>query len=349
MRALAVVERHQATAFLAALGVGAVVGLAMPRFGEAIEPALTPVLGVLLFLTFLSIPLSGMRDAMRDARFVGAVMVANFVVVPAIVWLLSRFVAGDRALLLGVLLVLLTPCVDYVIVFAGLAGGSRERLLAATPILMITQLLLLPAYVWVMAGEQAVAAIDPRPFAEAFALLIVVPLAFAAVAQGAARRSPRVGSLSTGVLRAMVPVMMLTLCVAVASQTAAVGDAVVSLAPVVPIFVAFVPCAVAVGVVVGSLAGLDASRRRAVVFSAATRNSLVVLPLALALPASFALTPLVVVTQTLIELVAMVVLVAVVPRIVPDGGEDGSGSAGRSAARSGARRRGRGRVDSRRE
>ena len=42
----------------------------------------------------------------------------------------------------------------------------------------------------------------------------------------------------------------------------------------------------------------------------------VVLPLALALPAGFALTPLVVVTQTLVELVAMVVLVAVVPRLV---------------------------------
>jgi ACR3 family arsenite efflux pump ArsB len=65
-----------------------------------------------------------------------------------------------------------------------------------------------------------------------------------------------------------------------------------------------------------------------VVFSAATRNSLVVLPLALALPAQFALTPLVVVTQTLVELVAMVVLVAVVPRLMPDRGAQRSGSAG---------------------
>ncbi len=332
MRALAVIERHQAAMFLVALVVGGVVGLAMPRFAEAIEPALTPVLGVLLFLTFLSIPLVGLREAVRDARFIGAVMVANFVAVPVVVWLLSRFVAHDAALLLGVLLVLLTPCVDYVVVFAGLAGGSRERLLAATPLLMITQLLLLPAYVWAMAGGEAVAVIDPRPFAEAFVLLIVVPLALAAVAQAATRRSPRVGSVSSGLLRAMVPVMMLTLFVAVASQTAAVGDAMVSLAPVVPIFVAFVPCAVMVGIVAGRLAGLDVSCRRAVVFSTVTRNSLVVLPLALALPASFALTPLVVVTQTLVELVAMFVLVAVVPRLMRGRGcghgAQRSGSAG---------------------
>lgn len=47
-----------------------------------------------------------------------------------------------------------------------------------------------------------------------------------------------------------------------------------------------------------------------------TRNSLVVLPLALALPSSFALTPLVVVTQTLLELMALVAMVAVVPRMI---------------------------------
>ncbi len=39
---------------------------------------------------------------------------------------LSRFVAHDDALLVGVLLVLLTPCVGYVIVFTALAGGAAS-------------------------------------------------------------------------------------------------------------------------------------------------------------------------------------------------------------------------------
>lgn len=51
------------------------------------------------------------------------------------------------------------------------------------------------------------------------------------------------------------------------------------------------------------------------IFSGATRNSLVVLPLALALPAELAIAPLAVVTQTLIELVGMVVLVQLVPKL----------------------------------
>ena len=47
-----------------------------------------------------------------------------------------------------------------------------------------------------------------------------------------------------------------------------------------------------------------------------TRNSLVVLPLVLALPDDYQLAPLVVVTQTLVELLVMVALVRLVPRMV---------------------------------
>lgn len=46
-------------------------------------------------------------------------------------------------------------------------------------------------------------------------------------------------------------------------------------------------------------------------------NSLVALPLALALPDALATAPLAVATQTLVELIAMVALVRLVPAIVP--------------------------------
>ena len=51
-------------------------------------------------------------------------------------------------------------------------------------------------------------------------------------------------------------------------------------------------------------------------FSGVTRNSLVVLPLALALPDGTGLAALAVLTQTLVELLVMLALVALVPRVV---------------------------------
>ncbi|MEV0195324.1 arsenic resistance protein [Nonomuraea sp. NPDC050691] len=250
-------------------------------------------------------------------RFLVTVLVANFTIVPVIVYGLSRFVADDRALLAGLLLVLLTPCVDYVIVFTGLAGGAKARLLAAAPLLMLVQMLLLPLYLLLFAGADTLAVVEMAPFAEAFALLIAAPLAAAALVQARARRH-RAGRMIEEIMTAsMVPLMMATLAIVVGSQIAAVGAQAAALARLLPLYVAFVVLAVAVGRLASRTACLDVAATRAVMFSSATRNSLVVLPLALALPPSLALAPLAVVTQTLVELVAMVILVRLVPRLVP--------------------------------
>ncbi|RFA21127.1 arsenic resistance protein [Subtercola boreus] len=324
-------ERHQVALYLAALGVGAVVGLVVPEAAGGFEVAITPVLGALLFATFLGVPVIRLPEALRDPRFLATVMVLNFVVVPAIVFALTRFVADDGALLVGALLVLLAPCVDYVIVFTALAGGAKERLLAATPLLMVAQLVLLPVYVSLFAGDADIVSLDPTPLLGAFALLIVLPLALAAVVQGLAAQTPpagevpsrgmpagRVGrAISRGIGAAMVPLMMATLAVAVASQVAGVGSELGTLGRLVPIYVAFAVVMPLVAVGGARVARLDTAAGRAAVFSATTRNSLVVLPLALSVAPTLPLAPLAVVTQTLVELLAMVVLVAMVPRLLP--------------------------------
>lgn len=307
-------ERHQVALYLAAIAIGVGVGLGIPAAAPVLEVSITPVLGLLLYATFLGVPFARLAGAFRDGRFVTTVLILNFVIVPPVAFGLSRFVAFDQALVVGVLLVLLTPCVDYVIVFTGLAGGSRERLLAATPLLMLAQMALLPLYLWVMVGPEFAASVDLRPFVEAFLLLIVLPLALAAITQALAVRT-RFGRVLTAVgLAAMVPLMMVTLAIVVGSQVAAVTGSLGALLAVVPTFVAFAAIMMVLGATAGRIARFDGPTRRAVVFSGVTRNSLVVLPLALALTSSFAVTPLVVVTQTLVELIVMVLLVALLSR-----------------------------------
>ncbi|GAB2462061.1 ACR3 family arsenite efflux pump ArsB [Conyzicola lurida] len=310
-------ERRQVVLYLAAILLGAAVGMGAPSVAPVLTLAVYPVLALLLFATFLAVPLIEVGRAFRDRRFVGTVLVVNFVVVPVVAWALSRFVADDRALVIGVLLVLLTPCVDYVIVFTGLAGGAKTRLLAAAPLLMLAQVLLLPLYLLLFLGEEAAGLIEIGPFVEALLLLIVAPLAGAAVVQALARRFPAAALLVRVMAGAMVPLMMLTLAVVVGSQIAAVGAQATALLRLVPIYLAFLTIMAVVGLAAGRVARLDVPAVRAVVFSGATRNSLVVLPLALALPATLGLAPLAVVTQTLVELVGMVVFVRLVPWLTP--------------------------------
>lgn len=310
-------ERHQVALYVAGLTLGTVVGLAWPAVAHPAELAIHPVLALLLYATFLGIPFGRIGHAFRDWRFLVTILAVNFALVPAIVWLLSRFVAHDQVLLVGVLFVLLTPCIDYVIVFAGLAGGNAEKLLAAAPLLMLAQMVLLPLCLWLFVGAEFVESVEFGPFIEAFVLIIALPLVAAALTQLAASRWHIGRGIERAVTAAMVPLMVTTLAVVVASQIAGVSVQLGSLLLVVPIYVLFAAVMVPVGMLASRVAGLDVPGRRAIVFSGATRNSLVVLPLMLALPAAFDLAPLVDVTQTLIELVAMVVFVRLVPRMVP--------------------------------
>ncbi|QPE05469.1 arsenic resistance protein [Microbacterium schleiferi] len=311
-------ERYQVPLYLAALALGASVGLLIPPVAHPAELAINPVLALLLYATFLGVPFSKIGQAFRDARFLATVMVVNFLVVPVVVWLLSRIVAHNQVLLVGVLFVLLTPCVDYVIVFTGIAGGAKDRLLAAAPLLMLAQMLLLPFYLWAFVGAEFVATIDLAPFIEAFGLLIVLPLAAAGLTQLAATRTRWGHRVQEAVLGAMVPLMMLTLAVVVASQIAGVGQQLGALLLAIPVYVLFAAIMVPIGAGFAKIARLDVPARRAIVFSGATRNSLVVLPLVLALPAAFDLAPLVVVTQTLVELIVMVIFVRLIPRLIPN-------------------------------
>lgn len=115
----------------------------------------------------------------------------------------------------------------------------------------------------------------------------------------------------------MVPLMAATLLVVVASQVPKLGNSLGDVAAVIPFYVAFLIVMAFAGKAVAHLFHLDAPSGRAIVFTGETRNSLVVLPLALALPDSLAVAAVVVVTQTLVEVLGMVTYVRLVPRLVP--------------------------------
>ncbi|WP_089960547.1 bile acid:sodium symporter [Lentzea xinjiangensis] len=300
-------ERHQVAVYLGALTAGGAAGWAVPAAAPWLEHAINPLLAVLLYVTFLQVPVAELGRSLRAGRFLAAALVVNFAVVPLLVAAMTAVLPADRAVRLGVLLVLLSPCVDYVIVFSGLAGGDSRRLLAATPLLLIAQVVLLPGYLLLLLGPGLADVVEPGPFVQAFVVLVVLPLALAWLTQ---RRTRLTEVMST----TMVPLMAATLFAVVASQVPRLGGDLPQVARVVPVYVVFLVVMAFAGLAVARAFRLDVASGRAIVFTGATRNSLVVLPLALAVPGDLAAA--VVVTQTLVEVVGMVVYVKVVPRLI---------------------------------
>lgn len=313
---LASLTRHQVLWYLIAIGAGALIGLGLPGASPLAAAAITPCLIALLFVTFLDIPFDAVRDSFTDVRFLGAVALANFLIVPPVVAGLHAVIPLSDELVIPVLIVLLTPCIDYVLVFTRLAGGDHVRLLALTPVLMIVQIILLPVYLWMILGGTGVGAITPGPVITALLVFIIIPLAASVVARGLARRSTLVERSIHAASQFMVILMMVTLAVIAAAQVPLITPHLFDLSGAIAAFVVFALVMTGLGWFMARTMSLPVGTGRALVFTAVTRNSLVMLPIVRAIT-SDGLGPAAVVAQTFVELVFMLILVRVVPRILP--------------------------------
>ncbi len=308
-------ESRQTAIYFTAVVGGAFLAWWLPGTA-ALAPAIDPLLGFMLFVTFLQVPLMELRQALANGRFLAALLTANFIAVPMLVFILMPWLPDDPLLRTGALLVLLAPCIDYVVTFAHLGRADARALLASTPVLLAIQVLLLPVFLGLFQGDSATGLIQWSPFLHAFAWLIAVPLLLAASCQAWAARRPagEVTVRAMGVLP--VPATAAVLFVVVASVTPQLGGALDAVQATLPVYVAFAVVSPLLGWAVAKGWRLSPEQGRAVAFSSATRNSLVVLPLGLAIPGGLPLIPAVIVAQTLVELVSELIYVKLLPRLI---------------------------------
>lgn len=309
-------ERHQVWIYLTAVAGGLLLGSIAPGIGPRFEVLLWPVLAALLYATFVQVPLLHVRDAFRDGRFVLAILLGNFVFIPLLVWLALQFLPNDPALRLGVLLVLLVPCTDWFITFAQFGRGSTARAIAVTPLNLLLQLLLLPAYLWLMLpAADFSAALKTEDMLPAALVLIGLPLAAAALTERWVEARPERTLWRERLGWWPVPLLAGVVFLITGAQVGTVLDAGAVLLTVLPVFVSFllVAALLARGLARWLRLPVEAGRTLAF-FSLGTRNSFVVLPFALALPAGWETTVVVVVFQSLVELFGMVFYLWWLPR-----------------------------------
>ncbi|SPW26740.1 arsenical-resistance protein [Edwardsiella tarda] len=314
-------ERRQIALYLAAILLAILQGLTLPTHAPSSQ-AISLALALMLYATFLQLPLRELGRALRHPRFLAALLLTQFLLIPLLLTLLLPLLPDQPLLRLGILLVLLTPCIDYVVPFAQLGRADVRPLLAATPLLLMLQMVLLPLYLHLFLGAQAAQHIQPAPFISAFLQLVVLPLCLAALTQTLCRRSRRGQAIAHGLALLPVPSCALVLWVVVASTLTHLEAAADAALQSMPIYLLFAAVAPLIGWGMARLWRLDAPQGRAIAFSAATRNSLVVLPLALAIPGALPLLPAVIVSQTLVELLSELVYIRLIARLGRRAGVD---------------------------
>ena len=307
-------EKHQVCLYLGAVLTGITIGSGYPVLGAMFGQGIWPAIALLLYITFLQIPMVRFQDAFKDGRFLGALLLGNFVIMPTLVWFLVSVMPLSDPIMLGVLLVLLVPCTDWFIAFTHLGKGNTARAIVASPLLLLMQILALPFYLWLFMGEQLASLDIAEQLLPAFLSLILLPLLLAWLTEWLSTKRKRLSRFVQGLSWWPLPLLALVLFMVAVSQSNLVLEAGPVLWRVLVLFVLFLAAAAIVGRWLTRAFGLEASSGRTLVFSLGTRNSFVVLPLALALPDVWAMAVVVVVFQSLVELFGMMAYLKWVPR-----------------------------------
>jgi ACR3 family arsenite efflux pump ArsB len=166
-------------------------------------------------------------------------------------------------------------------------------------------------------GDDAKGIVEPGPFLETFFGLIVIPLGLAIAIQLFARKASVGNKIVDLSVWLPVPFMGLTLFVVAASQIGKLSIYMDLIIKVIPIYIAFMIIMSIISRFIAKWFNLDTGSGRALNFSGSTRNSLVVLPLALALPDDLSkLVAAVIVTQTIGELAGELIYIRLVPNLL---------------------------------
>lgn len=180
---------------------------------------------VMLFGAFAQIPPASLRNAFRNRRVVGTSLAVNFVWNPFLaVGLGALFLRDQPALWVGLIMLMVTPCTDWYLVFTDIAGGDVPLATSLLPYNLVLQLLLLPVYLYVFAG--ALVSLPLDLLVERVLLVLVVPLVAATLARRGAIRTRGKEWFDRRVTSRLAPVQILFLCLAIAVMFASQGEVV---------------------------------------------------------------------------------------------------------------------------
>jgi len=200
----------------------AIAGLAAGSLSgadESISWLIEPFLVVMLFSVFLCIDVGDVGRSLSNRRFLCAALIINFIWTPVLAYLLGIGFFGDSVdARIGLIMLLVTPCTDWYLVFTSIAKGNVPLSGSLLPFNLVLQVLLLPVYIEVFVGSDA--SFDMlRMFIDMG--IILIPLAAAAVVRIIASRCAPVLKITESLNSRADSIQLFFLCLAIAVMFAA--------------------------------------------------------------------------------------------------------------------------------
>lgn len=220
------VEKYQTVfvlvAIIAGLALGQIAGV--PAVADRL---ILPFLMVMLFAAFAGVSFSRLWAAFGNRRVVGASLLVNFIWSPLLaVALGALFLRDHPALWVGLIMLLVTPCTDWYLIFTDIADGDVPLATSILPYNLVFQLILLPVYLYMFAG-----ALVELPFGvllESIGLVLVVPLVFGWLARWGLIRTKGKAWFTDRFLPRLSPIQIVFLSLAIGAMFASQGEVIVA-------------------------------------------------------------------------------------------------------------------------
>ncbi|MDR0655874.1 MAG: bile acid:sodium symporter, partial [Treponema sp.] len=100
--------------------IGIFLGESYPPAGQNAENFIEIFLMLMLFFVFLNVEIREISRSFSDLRFSVSALIINFLFTPLFAFALSKiFLTGQADLQIGFIMLMVTPCTDWYLIFTG--------------------------------------------------------------------------------------------------------------------------------------------------------------------------------------------------------------------------------------
>ncbi len=297
-------EKYQSILILISVVLGVMLGK-IENLAQYVDQLIVVFLMIMLYGVFLQIPLEHLKDSFKNTRFTLTSLMMNFILTPVVAGLLGfLFLKHSPSLWVGFVMLMVTPCTDWYLVFTSMAKGNVSLSLAILPLNLILQLVLLPVYLFLFTGQQG--SLDVTMILQSIVIVLIIPLILANITKLIVRRIKRRESVEKHIFSKLGVIQFIFLNLAILSMFASQGETlienpqllVIMLLPIVLFFV----FTFLIGQLIGKLGRFSYSDTVSLNLTTMARNSPISLAIALTAFPDQPLIALVLVIGPLIEL-----------------------------------------------
>lgn len=137
---------------IAAIIIGSLSAVAYSMPASVIDYSIIAMLCCLFF----NVSIDHLLRGAKNKKYLSIAWAVNFILLPTIAFMISSiFVDQSSMLFVGLILYLVAPCTDWFLGFTKLADGDVDLNCALLPINLLSQILLLPLYLFLFTSRNA--------------------------------------------------------------------------------------------------------------------------------------------------------------------------------------------------